>query len=313
MTPLFNLQGHRGARGLKPENTLPGFEVALDLGITSVETDILLTSDGIPVIVHDWRLCKRIYRLIPGKSAPDPASEPRVRDLSLQQLRRYRADGNRDESLFPKQNPSVTPLAKWFADQHGNDPYSPPTLAELFQFVAAYAGEAGAAAGKNPAQQERARRFGLDLELKRVPFESTIASDSFRPFFPGLLEEKVVEVVREANLVKRTTIRSFDHRSVLAVKQLEPRLQASVLVEGTAPVHPARLARDAQAGTYCPEFRFLDEAQVRALHEEGIQVLPWTVNDPESWQRLIDWGVDGITTDFPDQLARFLRDRHIDF
>jgi glycerophosphoryl diester phosphodiesterase len=73
-----------------------------------------------------------------------------------------------------------------------------------------------------------------------------------------------------------------------------------------APVSPGELVRQAGAHVYCPDFEFLDVLQVKQLHQEGIRVVPWTVNDPTDWQRLLDWGVDGITTDFPDQLGEFL-------
>src|SRR5262245_25513347 len=92
MTPSFDLQGHRGARGLKPENTLPAFEVAFDLGVTTVETDLPLTRDGVPVLCHD----------------PTLDGQP-VSTLDLARLREYRADRNPDPRRFPEQDAGVTP------------------------------------------------------------------------------------------------------------------------------------------------------------------------------------------------------------
>jgi glycerophosphoryl diester phosphodiesterase len=88
---------------------------------------------------------------------------------------------------------------------------------------------------------------------------------------------------------------------------MEPRIRTAVLVAGTAPASVAEVAWAAGAQIYCPELEFLDEAQVAALRADGIQVWPWTVNDPADWQRLLAWGVDGITTDYPDRLLKFLR------
>jgi glycerophosphoryl diester phosphodiesterase len=128
---------------------------------------------------------------------------------------------------------------------------------------------------------------------------------------PGLLEERVVEAVRRAGVVRRTVVRSFDHRCVLHLRGLEPGIRTAVLVAGTAPVDPAALARAAGADLYCPDANFLDELQVRQLQEAGVRVLPWTVNEPGDWLRLLEWGVDGITTDFPDRLAEVLRQRGV--
>jgi len=101
-------------------------------------------------------------------------------------------------------------------------------------------------------------------------------------------------------------VRSFDHRCVRAIGRLEPRLMRAVLVAGTAPIDPVAVVRQAEATIYCPEFTFLDASQVRLLHAANIRVLPWTVNRPEDWRRLLEWGVDGITTDYPDRLAQLL-------
>jgi glycerophosphoryl diester phosphodiesterase len=86
-----------------------------------------------------------------------------------------------------------------------------------------------------------------------------------------------------------------------------------VLIAGTAPADVASLLDAALGKVYCPDFRFLDETLVRQAHAAGIRVLPWTVNDPAEWHRLLEWGVDGITTDFPDRLAEFLRHRRVAF
>jgi glycerophosphoryl diester phosphodiesterase len=313
MARLFDLQGHRGARGLKPENTLPSFETAFDLGVSSVETDVHFTRDGVPVLFHDAHITDQLCRRAPGGGPPFPCHRPLLSSLSLGQLRHYLADRNPDLKRFPAQDATVTPLAALFAKEQNIDPYTPPLLADLFAFAGAYAGELGAQAGKTDEQRARVRRVRFDLELKRVPFQPETVGDRFDGNGPGLLEQRVVELVRAANVVERVAVRSFDHRAVRAARQREPALTGQVLVADTAPADPVQVTRAAGAGAYCPAYRFLDEGLVRDLHAAGIRVLPWTVNDPQAWERLVSWGVDGITTDFPDQLGEFLRKRGIVF
>ena len=90
-------------------------------------------------------------------------------------------------------------------------------------------------------------------------------------------------------------------------------LTTAVLLASTAPVSPADLARQAGADLLCPGYEFVDEELVRHCLEGGVRVVPWTVNDPEHTKRLIDWGVTGLTTDFPDRMADFLRTWGIEF
>jgi glycerophosphoryl diester phosphodiesterase len=313
MHAVFELQGHRGARGLKPENTLGSFEVAFDLGVSAVETDVHLSRDGIPILVHDAVITDRIFQLIEGTSAPRPAAGLLVSSLCLEQLRCYRANLNPSPDRFPGQSADVPPLAALFSSQRKLDPFTPPTLHDLFEFAASYAGGLGRQAGKTPEQQLRARRLRFDLELKRVPFHPEVINDDFDGQHPGLLEREVARAVRSAEVMASTIVRSFDHRSVRAIKQLEPGLATAVLVTGTAPVALVPLVRSAGAETYCPDYLFLDAAQVREAHQEGIRVLPWTVNHPGDCLRLLDWGIDGITTDFPDRLAALLHQRGVEF
>ena len=298
----FELQGHRGARGLRPENTLPAFEAALDAGAVSVETDLHLTRDGVVVLCHEPFLDAARFTP-PTADAPRPA----VADATLAELRLWRADLNPDPGRFPAQVAEVGPLARQFVGRLGLDPFAVPTLADLFLFAADYAGEPGAAAGKTAHQRERAARVRFDLELKRVPFHPERINDGFTGRAPGVLERRIVEAVRAAGVADRTTVRGFDHRCIRFLRALEPRLTGAVIVAHTAPAVIAEVVLQADARIYCPSFDFLDAEMVRQAHAVGVRVLPWTVNEPEQWKRLIDWGVDGITTDYPDRLAERLR------
>src|SRR4051812_3424321 len=131
MSKFFDAQGHRGARGLRPENTLPSFELAMDLGVTAIETDLHLTSDDVPVLSHDPWITEALTQQRPGTTAPQTGDHPPLRSLSLAQLRCYRADRNPDPTRFPDQSPDVTPLTLALASTWGIDPYAIPTLAEL--------------------------------------------------------------------------------------------------------------------------------------------------------------------------------------
>lgn len=306
ITAPFDVQGHRGARGLKPENTLPSFEVALDLGVTTIETDLHLTRDKVPILHHDSVITDTLCEKVSSSSSPDPAARPLVSSLTVDQLRGYRANRNPNHQRFPRQDAGPTALATQFAGQRGWDPYAPPTLEDLLDFAAAYGGELGVAAGKSSRQQERVQHVVFDLELKRVPFRPEIIGDDFDGETPGILEQRVVEAILSRGVRQRTIVRSFDHRCLRAIRRLEPELGVAVLVAGTAPVSLVDLVRQAEARVYCPDFEFLDLSQIRQAHAGGILVKPWTVNDPRDWARLLDWGVDGITTDVPDQLMAWL-------
>lgn len=310
--PLFELQGHRGARGRRPENTLPSFEYALDLGVTSIETDVHLTRDRVPVLYHDAQLSPLLVRCRDADSGQRPAGA-RIAQLSLDELADYVADQNPDSERFPEQTPEVTPLASDYCRQRGKPVYGIPTLADLLGFVVDYAGGRGSACGKAAHQRERAQQVCLDLELKRVPFYPETIDDAFTGEGPGELERRVFDAIRTAGAESRVRIRSFDHRSVLAIHKLLPTIATAVLVAETAVISPSAVARQAEATVYCPDYRFLDRAAINDCHAAGIRVIPYTVNDLADWRKLIDWGVDGITTDFPDLLADELKRQGISF
>jgi glycerophosphoryl diester phosphodiesterase len=296
MAGKFLIQGHRGARGLRPENTLPSFEAALDAGVGSIETDVHLTADGVPVLIHDPVLPTDWRPWIRQLTAEQVCGTVADR-LTAEQVCGTVADRNLDPARFPDQTPEPTPLASVFAGDAAHS-YRIPTLARLFQFVAAYAGEMGRTVGKTDAQRANAARVIIDVEIKTVPFRAE-AGESI------LVEEAVLEVIRSAGTVDRTWVRSFDHRCVRRLRREEPGLIGVVLIDGTAPIQPALLLHAADAQVYAPDYRFLDQDLVRRCHSAGFQVVPWTVNEPTDWERLMAWGVDGITTDYPDRLARW--------
>src|SRR5262249_9696570 len=134
MLPPFDLQGHRGARGLRPENTLPSFEAALDAGVTTIETDLHRTRDGVLVLCHDPFVTERLHDLVEVDVAPPPSARPAVSALTVRQLRAYRASRNPDSVRFPDQKAEATALARLFAERQDTDPYGVPTPADLFAF-----------------------------------------------------------------------------------------------------------------------------------------------------------------------------------
>ena len=282
----LEVQGHRGARGLAPENTLAGFEIALDVGVTSIETDVHLTRDDVAVLFHDPYISALLC-------SPAVEGRPLVRSLTLQELRRYRIEGPAT---------GATPVADRFAAVHGLDPRGIPTLSELFAFVADYA----RAPEKGSGQQARARRLIFDIELKRVPFAPETIGDGFNGSAPATLERQVIAAIRTAGVLGRSRVRSFDHRCVLAIKQLEPNLPTGLLICNTRLVDIGKMLEAAKADIYCPEYHFLDADAVREVIAAGKRVIPYTVNEPADWERLIGWGVHGITTDVPDRLLRWL-------
>jgi glycerophosphoryl diester phosphodiesterase len=289
----FDLQGHRGARGLAPENTLAAFERAMAIGVTTLELDIGITADGVPVVIHDVALNPAVARDGSGRWI---ASAPLVRSLTLAQLKRY--DVGR---LDP-----ASSYARPFQAQQARDGARIPTLAALFARVR----ELGA----------DHLRFNIEAKVDPRRPHDTLAPDAF--------VDRLLAVIRDAGMTDRVTLQSFDWRTLRAARRIEPAIATSCLTTrgsdadvrdgagtwtaglrlsdyGTVPA----LVKAGGCGTWSPNFRHLDQAAVQEAHGFGLKVVPWTVNRREDMARLIDWDVDGLITDYPDRLREVMGER----
>jgi glycerophosphoryl diester phosphodiesterase len=282
----FDLQGHRGARGLAPENTLAAFRTALDLGVTTLETDLAVTKDGVLVISHDPYLNPDLVRL-DGRWVA--AAGPPIGTLTLGELRRYDIGRINPTSKYAQQFPEQKPV----------DGQRFPTLEELF-----------AMAGPTV-------RF--NIEIKTDPGRPDLTLD------PERFAERAVAAIRKSGAAARTTLQSFDWRGLLASRRLAPDIATACLSiesNGFDTVRRAggqpspwlggldlaahggsvpRLAKAAGCAVWSPFWRNLTAENVREAHDLGLKVLPWTVNNPADMAALIDLKVDGLITDYPDR------------
>ncbi len=292
----FDLQGHRGARGLAPENTLPGFQRALDLGVDTLECDMAITKDGVVVIHHDLWLNPDTTRGPDGKWLD--ARGPAIHDMTFRELQQY--DVGR---LKPG-----TEYAKGFPDQQPIDGTRIPKLADLFDLV----------------KKSGNATIGFDCETKISPIDAaaTLPPDDFA--------RKVITEIRSAGMQRRIMIQSFDWRTLQLVQKEAPEIRTMYLssprtLAPTADGKPSpwlagftpeqyggsvpRTIKAAGGTIWAPNQTFLTPAMLAEARALGITVIPWTVNDPATMVKLIDMGVDGIISDRPDLVQIELRKR----
>ncbi len=280
----FDLQGHRGARGLAPENTLAGFEAALDLGVHTLELDVAVTADGVAVISHDPRLNPLITRDAGGHFLD--ATGPAIHGLTLAELQRY--DVGR---LKPG-----TRYAAAFRTQRAADGQRIPTLAALFEQVKAR-GDA---------------RVRFNIEIKLAP-----DTDDITPA-PQPFVEAVLAVVRRHGMEGRVTLQGFDWRALRIAQALAPdiptaylsarRARFDTIADGrwtdgfTLARHGSlpKMVKAAGGAVWAPHFDDVDAAALREAHALGLQVKVWTVNERADIERMLELGVDGIISDRPD-------------
>ncbi len=289
----FDLQGHRGTRGLEPENTLAAFERALAIGVTTLEMDAAITADGVVVVSHDPFLNPAITRDAQGQFLKG-ARGPLIKSLTLAELQTYDVGRHDTSSSYGRQ----------FPEQAARDGQKKPTLAAVFARVKALG-----------ADQVR-----FDIETKVFPKApaDTLAPE---PFVRALLA-----VIREAGMTERVMIQSFDWRTLALVQHLQPGMETVYLTSrgnydtldgGTWT--GGRLLRDyasvghmvkaAGGTTWAPNFRNLTPEDLKSAQQLGLKVIPWTVDDPAEADRLIGWGVDGIISDYPDRMREVMQKR----
>lgn len=291
----LDVQGHRGARGLRPENTTAGFAHALALGVDTIETDLLVTRDDVVVCAHDPALNPAITRGPDGRWLEGPT--PLVRALTLAELQRYDVGRIAPGTAYAQRFPEQVPV----------DGARIPALTDLLELARAHA---------------TAPR--LNLEIKTSP----LAPGETAP--PEHVVSLVIDAVRRAGMAERVTLQSFDWRCVLASRSLAPEIATNCLtmrdleLDSLAPVEgrpspwlggldPAlfghcvpRLVAATGSTAWAPYFSNLDAATLAQAHALGLKVIPWTVNEPADMTRFVTMGVDGLITDYPDRARRVL-------
>ena len=288
--------GHRGAAGLFPENTLAAFAKALALGVDAIEMDVLLTAGGRLAVHHDPRLKPETTRGPDGRWLREKG--PAIVTLGLGELKTYdvgRLDpGTRYAGRYPDQRPA--------------DGEAIPTLDEVLALVAA----------------EGDGRVQLYIEIKGSPLEPDLTAS------PEAVTDAVVRMVREAGVAGRTVLLAFDWRALVHARKTAPDIRTSFLsarfrrFDTVRAGHPGpspwlggfdvddfdgslpRAVHAAGGHVWSPHYRQATAAGVAEAHGLGLGVVVWTVDDSADMRRLIDMGVDGITTNRPDILMKAL-------
>lgn len=289
----FDLQGHRGARALAPENTLAGFERALAIGVSTLELDVVLSAEGVPVISHDTTPNPDITRDASGRWLQS-RGQP-FNTLTLAQIAEF--DVGR---IVPSSR-----YARDFPQQQAVDGERIPTLASLFELV----------------RKLRADHVRFNIELKRNP-ERPHESPA-----PEAFVQAVMAVIQAHGMAGRSTLQSFDWSVLKAAQRLAPEMPLSFLtiqrprsnnLESGVWSAGAQIARHKDAPAmvaaaggrlWSPNFNDISQRLLERAREEGLRVIPWTVNETSDMERLIDWGVDGIITDHPDRLRAVMMRR----
>lgn len=290
----FDLQGHRGARGLLPENTLPAFERALVLGVTTLELDVGITADDRVIVTHDRRLNPDNTRGADGAWIASPG--PVVRALTLGELRGFDVGALRPGTRY----------AASFAVQEPRPGTAMPTLEEVVALARAR--------GASP-------RYNIETKI------SPLAPDETAP--PVHFARTLIAEIRRLGIAERTAIQSFDWRSLAVVAREAPEIVRVHLTSergtgdtvykgrGVSPwtgidaaAHgdsTPRIVAAAGGRHWSPNFNDLTPEAMAEAKRLGLVVVPWTVNEPAQMRRLIELGVDGLITDYPDAALDVLR------
>ena len=272
--PAIEVHGHRGCRGLRPENTLPAFLHATQLGADVLEMDVVLSADGEVVVSHEPWFAAAICRDPTGR-AIDPAREQthRLYQLPYAAIRAYDCGSTRHPD-FPRQQVAAAPK---------------PLLREVF-----------------PAVEQLAAQLGRSAVQYSVEIKCDPAGDGTDHPLPDRMVAAVGEVVGAAGVAGRVRLLSFDKRVLRAARQLLPALPLCLLVEDFLPLRAHLAELGFVPATYGPMQELVTPALAAEVGALAMQLVPWTVNTVADMRRLLQLPVSGLTTDYPDRLLRLL-------
>lgn len=274
----FEIHGHRGCRGLLPENTIQAFRKALELGVDFLELDVVVSKDKKVVVSHE-PFFNPVFSTKPDGNPVLSDNETNLYQLSYEEIRSYDV-GLRGHSGFPEQNKvaSIKPL-----------------LSEVIDLISAY------------RLTFSSKSLGLNIELKSLPTEYNLTQPE--PFeFVSLVLKELYLIDSQVNIV----LQSFD---VNVLKILHSQRQSSLCFDISFLIEPeddneidSNLEKlGFKPDIWSPNFSVLSKTKVDYLHQKGIKVIPWTVNEISDMSQMLNLGCDGIITDYPDRAIAYIK------
>lgn len=273
----FDLQGHRGARGLMPENSIPGFLRALEIGVTTLEMDIVISADSQVVVSHEPWFSRQICLTPSGERIGRwNQKSHRIFEMAYEQVAAFDC-GSRGHPNFPEQKKMDV---------------SKPLLSDVITEAESY------------AQREGRSPVRYNIETKTRPVWDGI----YHPA-PETVVRLLYDLLQEEDVLERATIQSFDMRTLRIARTIDSTMKLSLLVGGNNSnsvrnnVEKLGFTPD----VYSPAHGRVNEELIRVAHEMGMEVIPWTVNDVSRMKKLRALGVDGLITDYPDRAQNSLQ------
>lgn len=268
----FDAQGHRGFRGKYPENTLIGFEEAIKTGVKTLEMDVVLSKDKLVVVSHDPVFLKSLCLDPQGKELKN--DNKTLYSMKYEKIMEYDC-GSLGHPKFPKQQKvkSYKPL--------------------LNEVITA-------------ADEFTAKHNLPDMQFN-IEIKSSSTGDGVLHPKPAIYAEAVMDTIKLFEAEDRCSIQSFDLRILQYLERVECEMPLCLLVENDLGVEKNIDLLGFEPDVYGANFKLLSEDDVELCHDLGMDVIPWTVNKKEDMKRLIEWGVDGLISDYPDLLMEVVK------
>lgn len=270
--PKFDLQGHRGARGLRPENTIPAFLLSIDAGVTTVELDLAVTKDKQLVVSHEPWMSATICLQPDGTPIrPDDEKKFNLYQMNYDEIEKFDC-GSKGNAKFPEQLKMKV---------------SKPLLSDVIVAIEDHI--------RSYSQYE----VDYNIEIKSSP-----AGDNKQHPKPEEFSDLVYNLLDQYVAMDRVVIQSFDFRVLKYWHEKYPQVRLAALVENTKSIDSNLKALGFTPSIYSPSFELIDKEKVQYLQRQKIRVIPWTVNETADMKRMLQYGVDGFITDYPNRAAQ---------
>lgn len=263
----MDIQGHRGARGLAPENSLPAFIMAAELGVTTLELDLVVSKDNQLVVSHEPFFSPVFCLDTNGNPIPED-SIINMYELTYKEIKQYDC-GSTQNPRFPEQKQINT---------------IKPLLSDVIDSVESF----------SKSKNLSPLRYNIELKTKKE-------TDAIFHPSPEAFSDLVFDLVQKKGMLNRITIQSFDFRTLQYFKKEYSNVQLALLIENEQSWKTNIDSLGFKPEIYSPYYQLLSQEIVKEIQGAGMKVIPWTVNDFDELNKVLAWDVDGIITDYPDR------------